>query len=108
MVSRTSVCQKNPSRSQPWIAALLDDYTTKYMVVCEQKEFTIVSSLEAALYVALSLYYCFNLEYPEKAKWLYFFFQDVILEQPDRSAKTATYLSVTSDIKRMVLSSQTN
>ena len=108
MVSTTTVCQTRPPRNQPWTAALLDDSTTKYMVVCEQKEFTIVSSLKTALYVVFSLYYCLNLEYPEKAKWLYFFFQDFILEQPDRSAKSATYLSVTSDIKRTPLSSQTN
>ena len=37
------------------------------------------------------------------------FLQDYILEQPDRSVKSATYLSVTSDIKHaLLLASQTN
>ena len=69
-------------------------------MVCEQKKFCRVSTLQLTLFVAFSLYYCFNLEYPDAAKGIYLFFQDFILEQPDRSKKTATYLSITSDIKR--------
>ena len=110
MMTTTSVCQTTPVCNQPWIAALIgDSAATKYLVICEQKEIAIVSSLESALYMAFSLYYCFNLQYPEKAKWMYFFLQDYILEQPDRSVKSATYLSVTSDIKRaLLLASQIN
>ena len=74
-MTTTSVCRKTPLRNQPWIAALLGDSATEYLVVCEQREFTVVSSLETALYVVFSLYYCFNLQYPEKAKWQYFFFK---------------------------------
>ena len=103
-MTTSSVCQKTPLRNHPWIAALLGDSTTEYLTVCEQKEFTIVTLLEMALFVTFSLYYIFNMEYPDKAKWLYFLFQDYILEQPDRSTKNATYLSVTSDIKRTMLS----
>ena len=87
----TAAYKKNPIRNQPWIAAFLDESRSKYVVVCETKRFCKVSSLQSALFAAFSLY----LEYPDAAKWIYQFFQDFILEQPDRSEKTATYLTVT-------------
>ena len=40
-----------PLCNHPRIAALLGDSATEYLVVCEQREFTVVSSLETALYV---------------------------------------------------------
>ena len=95
--------KKNPVRNQPWIAAFLDESRSKYIVVCETKRFCKVFSLQSALFAVFSLYYCFNLEYPDAAKWIYQFFQDFILEQPDCSKKTATYLAVTSDIKRKLV-----
>ena len=90
----------NPVRNQPWIAAFLGDGAAKYVVVFERKSYTKVSSLEMAIYVTFSLYYCLNLEYPDGAKLIFSFFQDFVLEEPDKCHKSATYLSVTSDIKR--------
>ena len=60
---------------------------TEYFVICEQKVFCEVPNLKMAFFVMVSCYYCFNLEYPEAAKWMFFFFQDYILEQPDRTKK---------------------
>ena len=80
---------KAPARNQPWIAAFLDESGSKYsyVVVYEQKEFCRVSTQQLALFVTFSLYYIFNLEYPDDAKGVFLFLQDYILEQPDRSKK---------------------
>ena len=77
----------------------LGDGAAQY-VVFEQKSYTKVSSLEMAIYLTFSLYYWLNLEYPDEAKLIFSFFQDFVLEEPDKCHTSATYLSVTSDIKR--------
>ena len=51
------------------------------------KKFSRVSTPQLALFVTFSLYYVFNLEYPDDAKGVFLFLQDYILEQPDRSKK---------------------
>ena len=101
-----TACLGNPVRNQPWIAAFLGNGAAQYVVVFEQyvvvferKSYTKVSSLEMAIYVTFSLYYCLNFEYPDGAKLIFSFFQDFVLEEPDKCLKSATYLSVTSDIK---------
>ena len=83
-----SAYTKAPARNQPWIAAFLDESGSKYsyVVVCEPKKFCRVSALQLALFVTFSLYYVFNLEYPDDAK-VFLFLQHYILEQPDRSKK---------------------
>lgn len=96
----SDICSKPPVRNQPRIAAIVGDLVTEYFIICEQKVFCKVLSLKMALFIVFSCYYCFNLEYPGAAKWIFVFFQDYILEQPDHTKKSATYLSITSDIKR--------
>ena len=60
--------------------------------MCEQKEVTKITTVQTALFTVFSLYYCLHLQYPDEAKWIYYFFQDFILQQPDRSTKSATYI----------------
>ena len=74
--------------------------TTEYLVLCELYALCKASSLQAALFITFAAYYCFNLEYPQPAKAIYYFFQDYILERPDSNKKSASYLAVVSDIKR--------
>ena len=50
--------------------------------------------LETALYVTFSLYYCYYLEYPDKAKWLYCFLQGLFWSSLTEQQKTVTYLSI--------------
>lgn len=99
-----AACQHHPVRNQPWIAAFLGDGVPEYVIVLERKNYAKVSSLETAIYLTFSLYYCLNLEYPMEAKWMFSFFQDFILEEPDKGHKSASYLTVTSDIKHNILS----
>jgi len=78
-----AACQHNPVCMQPWIAAFLGNGIPEYVIILERKKYAKVSSLETAIYFAFSLYYCLNLEYPTEAKWIFSFFQDFILEEPD-------------------------
>ena len=94
------VAQKSPSRDQPHIAAVVHDSTNiEYFILCEKKVICKAPNLKLAFFINFCCYYCFNLEFPSDAKGIYYFFQDFVLEKPDRSKKNATYLSVTSDIK---------
>ena len=103
MESVQNACRGDPVRNQPWFAAFLGDGATQYITVLERKNFAKTSLLETAIYLTFSLYCCLNLGYPDEAKWIFSFFQDFILDAPDHSQKSATYLSVTSDLKRRLL-----
>lgn len=97
-----SVCKKPPKRTQPRIAALKGEENTMYIIVCEEMLLTKVSSLKLAIFCLVAFYYCFNLEYPQPLKNVFYFLQDYILGQPDSSKKSANYLAIVSDIKRNV------
>ena len=99
MESVDSLSRKLPIRTQPRVAALVGEGSTQY---CKQRVFCKVSTLPLALFVAFSLYYCFNLEYPSQAKNILSFIQDFILCQPDSRKKSGGYLAVASDIKRNI------
>ena len=103
MESVDSVCKKPPARAQPWIAAILGEESAQYFIICEQRVFCKMSTLPMALFVAFSLYYCLNLEYPVQAKNILAFVQDFILCQPDSGKKSGGYLAVVSDIKRNIV-----
>lgn len=91
--------KRMPLRNQPRIAAYKLEAKTQYFIICEQAVLCEVPNFDMALFTAFSCYYCFNLEYPLKAKNLFTFFQDCILEQPQSIEKPASYLAVISDIK---------
>ena len=71
MVAVGAACQHHPVRNQPWIAAFLGDRVPEYVIVLGRKSYIIVSSLETAIYLAFSIYYCLNLEYPMESKWMF-------------------------------------
>ena len=56
--------------------------------------------LPHAIFFMFAAYYIFHLEYPTQRKTILWFFQDYIFSYPDSIGRTATYLAVTSDIKR--------
>ena len=94
-------CSQPPQRTQPRIAALSGEGGMQYFIICEQRK---APSLDSAIFLTVATYYCYNLEYPAPVKGVLNFFQDYILDQPDSSKKTATYLATVSDIKRNVIS----
>ena len=72
-VNISDICSKLPVRNQPRIAAIVDDLVTEYLLFVNKK-FLQFPSLKMVLFIVFSCYYCFNLEYPGAAKWIFFFF----------------------------------
>lgn len=81
------------------IAAFLGE-SLQYVIVCEKQPLCTATTLQVALFLLFSSYYCFNLDYPVPAKHVLSFMQDYVLGHPDSNKKTATYLATVSDIKR--------
>ena len=102
MESIDEACKKPPLRTQPHIVATIGAEDTQYYIVCEQQIICKVTTLPLALFITFSTFYCFNLEYPPKAKSIFYFFQDYICEIPDNTKRSGNYHAIASDIRRKV------
>ena len=102
MQSMQEACCTPPARNQPRIAAVIEEETTQFFIMCEQKIVCKVDCLQNALFLVFSAYYVFNLEYPNNAKSILYFIQDYILSSPDTGKRLGSYLAVVSDIQRCV------
>ena len=94
MESVEAVRSKNATRNQPWIAMFCGEggaRVREYFIICEEKVLCKVNSLENALFVTFSAYFCFNLEYP--VNYRVYFIQDYVLNHPDSVKKSALYIS---------------
>ena len=89
-------------KPQPRISSFIGDDSKSYVIICEQQILCKLDALQNAIFIMFAAYYCFNLEYPTPAKNVFSFLQDYIIEYPDSSKKTASYLAVVSDIKRFL------
>lgn len=93
-----SVCSRALVRNHPWIAAFKGEDATENFVICEQRVLCKLCSIQSALFISFAAYYCFNLEYPIIIKNILYFIQDYI---PDSNKKSAAYIAIVSDIKRI-------
>lgn len=67
-------------------------------ILCELKTFT------KALFVWFATHYIFNLEYDHHIKETALFYQEYLFGEPDTCIKSSTYLSVSTDIKKIARS----
>ena len=72
----------------------------QYFIFVEDEVLLKVSTLPEAIFFMFTSYYVFHLEYPPTSKYILWFLQDYIFSYPDSSGRSASYLAVTSDIKR--------
>ena len=86
----------------PRIAVIISEGTEEYFILCEQKVLCKVESLKVAIFITLAAYFCFNLEYPRDSKNVILFLQDYVLELPDDMKRTASYLSISTDINNNI------
>ena len=87
-----------PPRNFPWFAGFKNaGGKSNYIIFMEQKVPCKISSFSKALALWFSVHYTFNLEYCKQIKDVVLFFQEYVFGLPDRSKKSATYLTVCSD-----------
>ncbi|XP_065902672.1 uncharacterized protein [Dysidea avara] len=72
----------------------------QFFVFVENMTLCQCSTLPDAIFLTFSAYYSFYLEYSTQTKSFMWFLQDYIFSYPDNTDRSASYLAVTSDIKR--------
>ena len=96
----SEVAVRAPPRNSPRFAGFMNvGGESSYFIFVEQKVLYQISSFSKALLVWFCVHYIFNLEYCKQAKDVALFFQEYVFGMPDRSKKSATYLTVCSDIQ---------
>ena len=96
----SEVAVRAPPRNSPRFAGFMNvGGESSYFIFVEQKVLYQISSFSKALLVWFCVHYIFNLEYCKLAKDVALFFQEYVFGMPDRSKKSATYLTVCSDIQ---------
>ena len=99
-----TVCTQDPPRTAPRIACFAGDETTSYYLLVERKVLCAVTNFTRALMLWFSLHYVFNLRYCKQAREAALFFQEFVFGLPEKSkSKSATYLTVASDINKYVI-----
>ena len=95
------VAMKEPARPAPRLAGFVnEDSATTYFIFVERKVLCTVQKFSKALMLWFIAHYVFNLEYPRVCKEVGLFFQEFVFCLPKKAKKSATYLTVTSDIQK--------
>lgn len=101
------VVTKPPVRTAPRIGCFNGE-EPQYFLYVENKTLFTVRSLSHALVFWFILHYVFNLEYCPQIKPIALFFQEFVFKLPATSffkhQKSATYLTVTTDLQRYISS----
>lgn len=96
-----------PLRNAPRICCF-DGEEPQYFLYVEKKPLFSVTTMSRAIVHWFILHYVFNLEYCSQVKYVALFFQEFIFGLPATSfmkhQKSATYLTVTTDIQKFTLS----
>ena len=98
------VCTCLPTRTAPRVAGIPQgDGTFSYFVLIENQVVFSVHSFAKAMVYWFVCHYVFNLQYCKQAKEVATFFQEYVFGLPDKSKnKSATYISVCSDISKYI------
>ena len=72
----------------------------KFFVFVENVSLCQCSTLPDAIFLMFAAYYSFYLHYSSQTKSFMWFLQDYIFCYPDSADRTASYLAVTTDVKR--------
>ena len=100
------VANREPKRGAPRFACFPVDENSQYVVYIESEILCVTHSFSQALMLWFISHYILNLEYCIKVREVALFFQEFVFKLPATSAtkrlKSATYLSVTTDIINFV------
>jgi hypothetical protein len=90
-----------PKRASPRIAVFVsDDTDTIFHIFIAEKPFCHLKSFTKGLLVWLATYYVFHLEYNKFSKDPAMFLTEFVMGIPIQGRRSATYLSVSTDISR--------
>ena len=84
------------------MAEVNNEFERSYFIMLEQEVLCCTSSFSNALFLWVSSYYIFNLDYEKNTKKVLLFLQEYAFGQPEQFKKSFIYLSVSTDIKRMI------
>ena len=99
----SEVADSEPRRSAPRIACFPGEDQSQYFIFVEREVLCITTQFTQVLMLWFIAHYIFNLEYCPKIKEVALFVQEFVFKLPATSGikrqKTATYLTVTTDIQ---------
>lgn len=100
------VANREPKRAAPRIACFPGEENSQYFIFVESETLCVTNSFSQALMLWFVAHYVLNLEYCSQLKEVAMFFQEFIFKLPATSVtkrlKSATYLSVSTDILNLV------
>ncbi len=97
------VCTRDPPRAAPRIACFAGEETSTYFIYVESKVLCTTTTFTKSLMLWFITHYVFNLQYCKQVRDVALFFQEFVFGLPERAkGKSATYLTVSSDISKYV------
>jgi len=101
------ISTSEPQRSAPRFACFPGEHHSQYFLYVESEVLCITNSFSQALMLWFVIHYVLNLEYCPKTKEVALFMQEFVFKLPATSGlkrqKTATYLTVSTDIQNCAL-----
>ena len=98
------VATRRPPRSAPRFAGFKGDDSSTYVIYVDSRVVTDIPFFSRAFMLCFVFFYVLNLEYCKQAKEVCLFIQEFVFSLPVPSVgtrqKSATYLSVTTDIQK--------
>ena len=83
------------------MAEVSNEFERSYFIMLEQEVLCCTSSFSNASFLWVSSCYIFNLDYGKNTKEVLLFLQEYVFGQPEQFKMSSTYLSVSTDIKRI-------
>ena len=100
------IAKKEPKWAAPRIACFPGEESSQYFIFIESEVFCVTHSFSQALMLWFTSHYILNLEYCTKVREVALFFQEFVFKLPATSVtkrlKSATYLSVSTDILNLI------
>ena len=98
------IAKRDPKRTAQWFASFEGEDVSQFFIFVEDFVLTQASSFSKPLILWFISHYILNLEYKKKIYEIALFFQEFVsiyqLQEQKKKHKTATYLSVTTDIQK--------
>ena len=86
------MAKSDPRKISPWMAEVSNEFERSYFIMLEQEVLCYTSSFSNALFLWVSSYYIFNLDYEKNTKEVLLCLQEYVFGQPEQFKKSSTCL----------------